>query len=698
MPTKTQQSTQQRNKDMKTRIQAETQVETSALPDGVTGDDVYYRGPVSNGLSRNGANASLELTSGQTIEHYGRSGDLTVLDTDGYLAEKTVPNDALTMNLLGYNLLPRRYSIPNNANTLTGAETAIANDFFGNYVWEIPADTEVFLAGSLASPAEGYPIIVESYVYFVFTALVKHTDDVGILVRVYNQDDDLVQSYLAPTVADEWIQITRHFDASSFLGTRLTVSLTPVDASCQVAAAAVYPIDNLSSKWEPPPFSQSPNFRNAITRDDIVDEAINGAKIADDAVGTNQIAAGAVTTTQILDGTITATDCNTSLTDRLFTSSAKKTAVEALESSGGVAANKVSAGSITDGVVSRTKLSHMDGNMTGNLLPAKWQSYKGATPFAVHTGGGTGPWLTNNGTASYLDRTAFKFNIVTTPTTGGESRCYFGDSATDYNIPLYTRATWHSTNPAYNEAIYLVIIATAKCDGSWVTNRPVLGIRNAAGTDLTNGGSNPSLSNGVYVQYYQHFNLSTQVTSNTTGIAYIEQPARQTVGTRNLDLVDLQVFYTSKLPSNWVGSLGGPNQYQPNLIQSIIPNDIFPSHSLVPIGSILPYGGSSAPTGWVLCDGATYATATYPYLYGVIGYTFGGSGANFNVPDLRDRVPGGKSGTNALASTAGNDALTTYEIEYTTGASAKVLVDGETGTANDNRQATIYLNYIIKAN
>lgn len=38
------------------------------------------------------------------------------------------------------------------------------------------------------------------------------------------------------------------------------------------------------------------------------------------------------------------------------------------------------------------------------------------------------------------------------------------------------------------------------------------------------------------------------------------------------------------------------------------------------------------------CDGASYATADYPDLFALIGYTFGGSGANFNVPDLRGRV------------------------------------------------------------
>ena len=51
---------------------------------------------------------------------------------------------------------------------------------------------------------------------------------------------------------------------------------------------------------------------------------------------------------------------------------------------------------------------------------------------------------------------------------------------------------------------------------------------------------------------------------------------------------------------------------------------------------------ASAPSGWAFCDGTSYTTAAQADLFAVIGYTFGGSGANFNVPDLRGRVIIGK--------------------------------------------------------
>ena len=37
--------------------------------------------------------------------------------------------------------------------------------------------------------------------------------------------------------------------------------------------------------------------------------------------------------------------------------------------------------------------------------------------------------------------------------------------------------------------------------------------------------------------------------------------------------------------------------------------------------------------GWLLCNGASYLTTDYPDLFSVIGYTFGGSNSQFNVPN-----------------------------------------------------------------
>lgn len=60
--------------------------------------------------------------------------------------------------------------------------------------------------------------------------------------------------------------------------------------------------------------------------------------------------------------------------------------------------------------------------------------------------------------------------------------------------------------------------------------------------------------------------------------------------------------------------------------------------ALLPVGVIMPFGGTSAPEGnWALCNGATLQSANFPKLYAVIGHRFGGTGGNFMLPDIRGR-------------------------------------------------------------
>jgi microcystin-dependent protein len=62
----------------------------------------------------------------------------------------------------------------------------------------------------------------------------------------------------------------------------------------------------------------------------------------------------------------------------------------------------------------------------------------------------------------------------------------------------------------------------------------------------------------------------------------------------------------------------------------------------VPTGVILPYGGTVAPSGWLLCDGTEKSRWTYRRLFAVIGTTFGSiSGSTFNVPNMKGVSPTG---------------------------------------------------------
>jgi len=82
--------------------------------------------------------------------------------------------------------------------------------------------------------------------------------------------------------------------------------------------------------------------------------------------------------------------------------------------------------------------------------------------------------------------------------------------------------------------------------------------------------------------------------------------------------------------------------------------------SPTPSGAIMSYAGTTAPSGWLICDGSLIVGGDllYPDLFAVIGYDFGGSLGNFNLPDLTQRVPVGVGGSFARTNTGGSTTHT----------------------------------------
>lgn len=159
---------------------------------------------------------------------------------------------------------------------------------------------------------------------------------------------------------------------------------------------------------------------------------------------------------------------------------------------------------------------------------------------------------------------------------------------------------------------------------------------------------------------------------------------------------------------------------------------------MAPTGVVLPFAGSAAPTGWLLCDGAAVSRTTYADLFATISTTYGaGDGSTtFALPDLKGRVPAGKevtatrltaagSGINGatLGATGGaethtltvaqmpahtHDAPGRTDRNTSAGGSDQVVMkngastitaatnSNGSGSAHNNTQPTIVLNYIIK--
>ena len=149
------------------------------------------------------------------------------------------------------------------------------------------------------------------------------------------------------------------------------------------------------------------------------------------------------------------------------------------------------------------------------------------------------------------------------------------------------------------------------------------------------------------------------------------------------------------------------------------------SRALVPTGTVLAFAGSSAPSGFLLCDGRAVSRTTYTSLFSVIGTTYGsGDGSTtFNLPDMRGRVAVG-SDANSIGTLRGETAhkLTLSEIPshshpyssyvYSTGAENGRINSQEGagvkwadptntrpsggGDNHNNMQPSLYLHYIIK--
>lgn len=100
------------------------------------------------------------------------------------------------------------------------------------------------------------------------------------------------------------------------------------------------------------------------------------------------------------------------------------------------------------------------------------------------------------------------------------------------------------------------------------------------------------------------------------------------------------------------------------------------------IGEVRLFGGTFAPTGWALCNGASLPIAQNEALYSLVGTTYGGDGVTtFALPDLRGRLPMHAAPQFPLGQKAGSEGvtLTTAQLPLHQHQPAAVSASGSTG-------------------
>ena len=164
------------------------------------------------------------------------------------------------------------------------------------------------------------------------------------------------------------------------------------------------------------------------------------------------------------------------------------------------------------------------------------------------------------------------------------------------------------------------------------------------------------------------------------------------------------------------------------------------STEAAPSGAVHAFAGATAPTGWLLCNGAAVSRATYAALFAAIASAHGsGDGSTtFNLPDYRGRIirgvdggiardpdRAGRTASNAGGNTGDNvgsvqtdciqghihlspvpaaganaaSIATTPNSFFGSQSTGGPITDGSNGTpriSSETRPINAYVNYIIK--
>lgn len=247
-----------------------------------------------------------------------------------------------------------------------------------------------------------------------------------------------------------------------------------------------------------------------------------------------------------------------------------------------------------------------------------------------------------------VDMNGSKITSLGTPTSGSDAANKAYVDSTAGNYVLKTGDTMTGSLVISSGSLTVPgssVLGTVSVAGILtMNNTTITGVASpSAGTDATN---KTYVDGAISAAVSNYLPLSGgAITGNLT--------ISGTTSTANMTVSSLTTTNTLSVAGG--STIGGTLNMTGHLIQNVAPpvsgtdgvnKNYVDTNGGVPPGAILAFAIQTVPAGWLRCNGQLVGTATYPSLFAVLGYSYGGGGAIFGVPSMaglfvRDHDSGG---------------------------------------------------------
>ena len=252
---------------------------------------------------------------------------------------------------------------------------------------------------------------------------------------------------------------------------------------------------------------------------------------------------------------------------------------------------------------------------------------------------------------------------------------YIGGTYPVVNFPTDADITLTANNGSVDQSRSMVLVITSS--GSLTATRNVIAPASASKVYIIKN----STTGGQSIQIKYSTGTGVTIGNAQTMVVYGDGTNFYNGETALTNLTvngDLGVTGTTSLTTGSISGVMTAPTATAGTNTTQLATTAFVTQNAVLTGSIQMWSTSTAPTGYLLCNGAGISTTTYAALFAVIGYSFGGSGGTFSLPNYIDRMPIGSGNLYGMGNTGGSaDSIV---VSHTHTATSTVTDPGHTHT------------------